>query len=68
MLDDDDDVLAAGVEDEEEDADDESPLLAELLDSVDEAVAPEPFSLLALSFSLDVASAESVRFEAEPFL
>ncbi len=63
----DDDSLLAGVV-EDDAAEDESLALAELLDSVDEAVAPEPLSLVALSLSFFVVSDESGRFEAEPFL
>jgi hypothetical protein len=62
----DDDSVFAGVDDDA--VEDESLLLAELLDSVDEAVAPELLSLLAPSFSFFVVSVPSVRFEAEPFL
>lgn len=65
---DDDEVLAAGVDEEDAGEDESLLVLAELLDSVDEAVAPEPLSLVAPSFSLFVVSDESVRFEAEPFL
>ena len=63
---DDDDVLLAGVD--EAGVADESLVLAELLDSVEDAVALAPLSLLALSVSLFVVSDESVRFAAEPFL
>lgn len=53
---------------EDEAVEDESLVLAELPDSVDEAVALEPLSLLAPSVSFFVVSDASVRFEAEPFL